>query len=95
MLFRKDRVINLFVLFICYQSILPITKKQETSTKYRALVHQRAVERLCYFEDFHRKCTKQPERTILDTSKGTFINRNAHMVHIVNLIRFKMVYISQ
>ena len=38
--------------------------KQETSTKYRAHVHQRAVERHCYFEDFHRKCTKQPEITI-------------------------------
>ena len=32
--------------------------KQETSTKYRAHVHQKAVERHCYFEYYHRKCTK-------------------------------------
>ena len=38
-------------------------QKQETSTKYRAHVHQRVIERHRYLGAFHRKCTKQPEMT--------------------------------
>ena len=43
-------------------------QKQETSTKYKAHEHQTAVEGHRYFEDFHRKFTKQPEIAICVTS---------------------------
>ena len=49
-----------FAIKAYYQTL----KKQETSTKYRAHVHQRAVERHYCFADFYRKCNKQPEITI-------------------------------
>ena len=63
-----------FAIRAYYQSL-----KKEISTKYRGNihVHQRAVERHCYLNDFHRKCNKQPKTTIWVTLYETF-NINKH-----------------
>ena len=67
-----------FIYFDCVFSIRVYYRslKQETSTKYRVHVHKRAVERHCYLEPFHRKCTKQPEMTSWVASYETFNFKN-------------------
>ena len=64
--------------------------KKEISTKYWAHVHQRAVDRHCYLEVFHRKCTKQPEMTPWVTSYESF---NFYK-HLKNEILFEYVIVS-
>ena len=71
-LVQKDLEINLFWLCICYQSILLIIKNTKHLQNIGIMYTKELSKEHCYFEDFHRKSTKQPEIRIWVTSYETF-----------------------